>query len=83
MQWAVYVVRMDDSCITQTVMGRCFRGRRSVGKPRGRKKSAVQRNVTDLLQTLNWNVAARSGEGCRKVIPAGHSIKAGQNTTQE
>jgi hypothetical protein len=49
-------------------MGGCCRGRRPVGKPRGRKKSAVWRNAIDLLQTLNWNVAAMSGEGCRKVI---------------
>jgi hypothetical protein len=74
---------MEDSCITQTDMGGCCRGRRPVGKSRGRKKSAVQRNVTDLLQTLNWIVAARSGEGCMKVIRAGHSTKTGQNTTQE
>jgi hypothetical protein len=70
---------MDDSCIIQTVMGGCFRGRKPVGKHRGRKKSAVWRNATDLLQTLNWNVAARSGEGCRKVIQAGHSTKTGQS----
>jgi len=52
-------------------------------KPRGRKGSAVWRDDKDLLQTLNWKVAARYGEGCRKVIWGGHSAKTGQSTTEE
>jgi len=54
-----------------------------VGKPRGRKESAVWRDVTDLLQTLNWKVAARYGEGCRKVKRGSHSTKTGQSTIEE
>ena len=83
LQWAVHVVRMDDSCIPQTVTIRCCRGRRPMRKPRGRKGSAVWRDDKDLLQTLNWKVAARYGEGCRKVIWGGHSAKTGQSTTEE
>ena len=54
-----------------------------MGKPRSRKESAVWRDVTDLLQTLNWKVAARYGEGCRNVIRGRHSTKTGQSTTVE
>jgi hypothetical protein len=60
-------------------MGGCCRGRRPVG----RKESAVWRDVRDLLQILNWKVAARYGEGCRKVIWGGHSTKTRQSTTEE
>ena len=54
-----------------------------MGKPRSRKESAVWRDVTDLLQTLNWKVVARYGEGCRNVIREGHSTKTGQSTIVE
>jgi len=54
---------MDDSCIPQTVMEGCCRGRRPVAKPRGKKESAVWSDVTDLLQTLKWKVWRRLQEG--------------------
>jgi hypothetical protein len=48
------------------VMGRCFRERRPIKKPRGRCKSAVLRETIDLMQTQNWKAAARYREGWKK-----------------
>ena len=46
-------------------MGRCFRGRRPVGSPRGRWEDAI-----DLPQIQNWKAAARNGECWRKIEAA-------------
>jgi hypothetical protein len=53
LQWAVHVVRRDDSCIPQKVMGGYFGGRRPVGKPRGRRENTVWQDALDFLQTEN------------------------------
>jgi hypothetical protein len=45
------------------VMGRCFRERRPIEKPRGRWKGAVWREAIDLMQIQNWKAAARYTEG--------------------
>jgi len=44
------------------VMGRCFRERRSIVKPRGRWKGAVLREAIDLMQIQNWKAVARYRE---------------------
>jgi len=59
------MVRPDYSCVPKKVMGRCFRGRRPVGSPRGRWEDAI-----DLPQIQNWKAAARNGECWRKIEAA-------------
>jgi hypothetical protein len=49
-------------------MGRCFGGRRPVGKPRGRWEDTVTRVTVDLLQIRNWKATARKRKGWRKEI---------------
>jgi hypothetical protein len=48
------------------VMGRCFLGRRHIGKPRIRWEDAVWKDVVNLLQIRNPKVTARKRQCGRR-----------------
>jgi hypothetical protein len=64
--WVQHVVRVDVSLMPRKVMGGSFRGRKSLGKPRGRWEDVVRREAVDFLKITNWNLAARNRKGWRR-----------------
>jgi hypothetical protein len=60
LDWADHVAGAD---VSRKVTGGRFRGRRPVGKPRGRCKGVVLMDAVDLLQTHNCKAPARNTEG--------------------
>ena len=68
LKWAGHVVMMDDSRISQKVIGEGFGRRRPLGKLRGRWDYDVWRDAIDLFHIRNWKMAARKREGWSKEI---------------
>jgi hypothetical protein len=54
--------------VSPKLIGGCFGGRKSVGKPGSRWQDTGGRDALELLQIRNWKAAARKTEGWRKGI---------------
>jgi hypothetical protein len=57
---------MEQHHIPKEVLGSCFGGGRTVGRPRNRWKDVIQRDAVNLLRIQNWKAAARDEEWRKK-----------------
>jgi hypothetical protein len=59
---------MEQHGIPKKVLGSCFGGGRSVGRPQNRQEDVIQRDAANLLQIHNCKTAARDKEEWRKKV---------------
>jgi hypothetical protein len=59
---------MEQHRIPKKVLGSCFGGGRSVGRPQNRWEDVIQRDAANLLQIQNWKAVARDEEEWRKKV---------------
>jgi hypothetical protein len=59
---------MEQYRISKKVLGSCFGGGRSVGRPRYRWEDVIQRDAANLLRIRNWKAAARDKQEWSKKV---------------
>jgi hypothetical protein len=68
LQWAGYVIRMNDKRIPKNALQQTIHGKRAAGKPRKRWEDAVQEDSIKLLGTKAWKRKAKDRQFWRQRI---------------
>ena len=68
LEWAGYIIRMEEERIPKKVLNGKFRTTRPVGRPRTRWADVVQRDALQLLGIRGWRKRAANRDEWRRLV---------------